>query len=213
MIMEKFAEIYNKIGEVGIIPVIKLNRVEDAIPLANALLAGGIPVAEVTFRTEAAAEGITTIRREFPQMLVGAGTVLTTEQATAAIDAGAQFVVSPGSNGKIIDRVLESGVAMIPGVATPTEIEAAMERGLSVVKFFPAEALGGVAMLKALAGPYPQMKFVPTGGISASNMKDYLQQKNVLAVGGSWMVQKDLDVVQQLCQEACKSAASIQRSV
>lgn len=211
--MEKFAEIYNKIGEVGIIPVIKLNRVEDAIPLANALLAGGIPVAEVTFRTEAAAEGITTIRREFPQMLVGAGTVLTTEQATAAIDAGAQFVVSPGSNGKIIDRVLESGVAMIPGVATPTEIEATMERGLSVVKFFPAEALGGVAMLKALAGPYPQMKFVPTGGISASNMKDYLQQKNVLAVGGSWMVQKDLDVVQQLCQEACKSAASIQRSV
>lgn len=211
--MEKFAEIYNKIGEVGIIPVIKLNRVEDAIPLANALLAGGIPVAEVTFRTEAAAEGIALIRREVPQMLVGAGTVLTTEQANAAVEAGAQFVVSPGSNGKIIDKVLDSGVVMIPGVATPTEIEAAMGRGLSVVKFFPAEALGGVAMLKALAGPYPQMKFVPTGGISASNMKDYLQQKNVLAVGGSWMVQSDLEVVQQLCEEACKSVASIQRSV
>ena len=211
--MEKFAEIYNKIGEVGIIPVIKLNRVEDAIPLANALLAGGIPVAEVTFRTEAAAEGIAVIRREIPQMLVGAGTVLSTEQAIAAVEAGAQFVVSPGSNGKIIDKVLDSGVVMIPGVATPTEIEAAMGRGLSVVKFFPAEALGGVAMLKALAGPYPQMKFVPTGGISASNMKDYLQQKNVLAVGGSWMVQSDLEVVQQLCQEACKSVASIQRSV
>lgn len=211
--MEKFAEIYNKIGEVGIIPVIKLNRVEDAIPLANALLAGGIPVAEVTFRTESAAEGIALIRREVPQMLVGAGTVLSTEQAIAAVEAGAQFVVSPGSNGKIIDKVLDSGVVMIPGVATPTEIEAAMGRGLSVVKFFPAEALGGVAMLKALAGPYPQMKFVPTGGISAGNMQDYLQQKNVLAVGGSWMVQKDLDVVQQLCQEACKSAASIQRSV
>ena len=211
--MEKFAEIYNKIGEVGIIPVIKLNRVEDAIPLANALLAGGIPVAEVTFRTEAAAEGIALIRREIPQMLVGAGTVLTTDQANAAIQAGAQFVVSPGSNGKIIDKVWDSGVVMIPGVATPTEIEAAMGRGLSVVKFFPAEALGGVAMLKALAGPYPQMKFVPTGGISASNMKDYLQQKNVLAVGGSWMVQSDLEVVQQLCEEACKSVASIQRSV
>ena len=211
--MEKFAEIYNKIGEVGIIPVIKLNRVEDAIPLANALLAGGIPVAEVTFRTEAAAEGIALIRREVPQMLVGAGTVLTTEQANAAVEAGAQFVVSPGSNGKIIDKVLDSGVVMIPGVATPTEIEAAMGRGLSVVKFFPAEALGGVAMLKALAGPYPQMKFVPTGGISASNMKDYLQQKNVLAVGGSWMVQSDLEVVQQLCEETCKSVASIQRSV
>lgn len=211
--MEKFAEIYNKIGEVGIIPVIKLNQVEDAIPLANALLAGGIPVAEVTFRTESAAEGIALIRREVPQMLVGAGTVLSTEQAIAAVEAGAQFVVSPGSNGKIIDKVLDSGVVMIPGVATPTEIEAAMGRGLSVVKFFPAEALGGVAMLKALAGPYPQMKFVPTGGISAGNMQDYLQQKNVLAVGGSWMVQKDLDVVQQLCQEACKSVASIQRSV
>jgi 2-dehydro-3-deoxyphosphogluconate aldolase/(4S)-4-hydroxy-2-oxoglutarate aldolase len=211
--MEKFAAIYNKIGEVGIIPVIKLNRVGDAIPLANALLAGGIPVAEVTFRTESAAEGIALIRREVPQMLVGAGTVLSTEQAIAAVEAGAQFVVSPGSNGKIIDKVLDSGVVMIPGVATPTEIEAAMGRGLSVVKFFPAEALGGVAMLKALAGPYPQMKFVPTGGISAGNMQDYLQQKNVLAVGGSWMVQKDLDVVQQLCQEACKSAASIQRSV
>ena len=211
--MEKFAEIYNKIGEVGIIPVIKLNRVEDAIPLANALLAGGIPVAEVTFRTEAAAAGIAAIRREFPQMLVGAGTVLSTEQSIAAVEAGAQFVVSPGSNGKMIDTVLDSGVVMIPGVATPTEIEAAMGRGLSVVKFFPAEALGGVAMLKALAGPYPQMKFVPTGGISAGNMQDYLQQKYVLAVGGSWMVQKDLDVVQQLCQEACKSVASIQRSV
>lgn len=211
--MEKFAAIYNTIGEVGIIPVIKLNRVEDALPLAHALLAGGIPVAEVTFRTEAAAEGIATLRREVPQMLVGAGTVLSTEQATAAIDAGAQFVVSPGSNGKIIDRVLAAGVAMIPGVATPTEIEAAMERGLSVVKFFPAEALGGVTMLKALAGPYPQMKFVPTGGISASNMKDYLQQKNVLAVGGSWMIQPDLEAVQGLCQKACKTVDEIQRSV
>lgn len=211
--MERFAQVYNKIGEVGIIPVIKLNRVEEAVPLAQALLAGGIPVAEVTFRTEAAAEGIATIRREFPQMLVGAGTVLSTEQATAAIDAGAQFVVSPGSNGKIIDRVLTAGVAMIPGVATPTEIEAAMEKGLRVLKFFPAEALGGVAMLKALAGPYPQIKFVPTGGISAGNMKEYLHQKNVLAVGGSWMIHSDLEIVQQLCQEAQKSVGSVERSI
>lgn len=211
--MEKFTEIYNRIGKAAIIPVIKLERVEEAVPLARSLLAGGIPVAEVTFRTSAAAEGIAAIRREVPQMLVGAGTVLTTDQANAAIQAGAQFVVSPGSNGKIIDRVLSAGVAMIPGVATPTEIEAAMERGLSVVKFFPAEALGGVAMLKALAGPYPQMKFVPTGGISASNMKDYLQQKNVLAVGGSWMIQPDLEAVQRLCQEACKTVDEIQRSV
>lgn len=211
--MERFAQVYNKIGEVGIIPVIKLNRVEEAVPLAQALLAGGIPVAEVTFRTEAAAAGIAAIRREFPQMLVGAGTVLTTEQATAAIDAGAQFVVSPGSNGKIIDRVLTAGVAMIPGVATPTEIEAAMEKGLRVLKFFPAEALGGVAMLKALAGPYPQIKFVPTGGISAGNMKEYLHQKNVLAVGGSWMIHSDLEIVQQLCQEAQKSVGSVERSI
>lgn len=211
--MEKFAEIYNRIGKAAIIPVIKLNRVEDAVPLAQALLAGGIPVAEVTFRTEAAAEGIATIRREVPQMLVGAGTVLTTDQAVAAVEAGAQFVVSPGSNGKIIDKVLDSGVVMIPGVATPTEIEAAMERGLNVLKFFPAEALGGIAMLKALSGPYSQIKFVPTGGISASNMKEYLQQKNVLAVGGSWMIQSDLEMVKQLSQEACKMAGLVQRSV
>lgn len=211
--MEKFAEIYNRIGKAAIIPVIKLERVEEAVPLARSLLAGGIPVAEVTFRTSAAAEGIAAIRREVPQMLVGAGTVLTTDQANAAIQSGAQFVVSPGSNGKIIDRVLAAGVAMIPGVATPSEIEAAMERGLNVLKFFPAEALGGIAMLKALSGPYSQIKFVPTGGISANNMKDYLHQKNVLAVGGSWMIQSDLEMVKQLCQEACKVAGLVQRSV
>lgn len=211
--MEKFVEIYNRIGKAAIIPVIKLERVEEAVPLARSLLAGGIPVAEVTFRTSAAAEGIAAIRREVPQMLVGAGTVLTTDQANAAIQAGAQFVVSPGSNGKIIDRVLAAGVAMIPGVATPSEIEAAMERGLNVLKFFPAEALGGIAMLKALSGPYSQIKFVPTGGISANNMKDYLHQKNVLAVGGSWMIQSDLEMVKQLCQEACKVAGLVQRSV
>ena len=211
--MEKFAEIYNRIGKAAIIPVIKLERVEEAVPLARSLLAGGIPVAEVTFRTSAAAEGIAAIRREVPQMLVGAGTVLTTDQANAAIQAGAQFVVSPGSNGKIIDRVLAAGVAMIPGVATPSEIETAMERGLNVLKFFPAEALGGIAMLKSLSGPYSQIKFVPTGGISANNMKDYLHQKNVLAVGGSWMIQSDLEMVKQLCQEACKVAGLVQRSV
>lgn len=211
--MEKFTEIYNRIGKAAIIPVIKLERVEEAVPLARSLLAGGIPVAEVTFRTSAAAEGIAAIRREVPQMLVGAGTVLTTDQANAAIQAGAQFVVSPGSNGKIIDRVLAAGVAMIPGVATPSEIEAAMERGMNVLKFFPAEALGGIAMLKALSGPYSQIKFVPTGGISANNMQDYLHQKNVLAVGGSWMIQSDLEMVKQLCQEACKMAGLVQRSV
>lgn len=199
---EKFAEIYDAIGKAGIIPVIKLERVEDAVPLARALLEGGIPVAEVTFRTEAAAAGIAAIRRELPQMLVGAGTVLATSQAQAAIDAGAQFVVAPGSNGTVIDQVLAAGIPMIPGVATPTEIEAALEKGLQVLKLFPAEALGGIAMLKALSGPYPQVRFVPTGGISASNLKSYLQQKNVLAVGGSWMVQSDLDEVRRLCQEA-----------
>lgn len=201
--MEKFAEIYNKIREVGIIPVIKLTTVEEAVPLARALMEGGIPIAEVTFRTEAAAGGIAAIRRELPQMLVGAGTVLKVEQATAAIEAGAQFVVAPGSNPKVIDKVLAASIPMIPGVATPTEIEAALEKGITVVKFFPAEALGGVAMLKALSGPYPQMQFVPTGGISASNLKSYLQQKNVLAIGGSWMVSSNLDEVKKLSQEAC----------
>lgn len=199
---EKFAEIYDAIGKAGIIPVIKLERVEDAVPLARALLEGGIPVAEVTFRTEAAAAGIAAIRRELPQMLVGAGTVLTTEQTAAAIESGAQFVVAPGSNDRVIEGVLAAGIPMIPGVATPSEIEAALERGLRVLKLFPAEVLGGIAMLKALAGPYPQVQFVPTGGIFASNLKSYLQQKNVLAVGGSWMIQSDLDEVRRLCQEA-----------
>ncbi len=199
---EKFAEIYESIGKVGVIPVIKLERVEDAVPLARALLEGGIPVAEVTFRTEAAAAGIAAIRRELPQVLVGAGTVLTPDQAAAAVDAGAQFVVAPGSNGRVIERVLAAGIPMIPGVATPTEIEAALERGLQVLKLFPAEVLGGLAMLKALSGPYPQVKFIPTGGISGANLESYLRQKNVLAVGGSWMVQSDLEEVRRLCWEA-----------
>lgn len=195
--------VFKQIKEAGIIPVIKLDRVEDAVPLARSLLEGGIPVAEVTFRTEAAAEGIVAIRKEVPQVLVGAGTVLTVQQAQKALSAGAQFVVAPGSNYKVIDTVLAAEVPMIPGVATPTEIEAAMERGLSVLKLFPAEVLGGVAMLKALAGPYPQIQFVPTGGISSANLKEYLNQKNVLAVGGSWMIKPNLDEVKQLCQEAC----------
>ncbi len=199
---EKFAEIYESIGTAGVIPVIRLERVEDAVPLAHALLEGGLPVAEETFRTEAAAAGIAAIRRELPQVLVGAGTVLTVDQAAAAIESGAQFVVAPGSNGRVIERVLAAGIPMIPGVATPTEIEAALERGLQVLKLFPAEVLGGLAMLKALSGPYPQVKFIPTGGISGANLESYLRQKNVLAVGGSWMIQSDLEEVRRLCQEA-----------
>lgn len=197
-------QIYERLGAAGAIPVIKLERVEDAVPLARALLEGGLPVAEVTFRTEAAAAGIAAIRREVPQVLVGAGTVLTTSQAQEAIAAGAQFVVAPGSNSKVIDQVLAAGIPMIPGVATPTEVEAALERGLAVLKFFPAQVLGGVAMMKALSGPYPQVKFVPTGGIDESNMREYLQQKNVLAVGGSWMVRPDLDEVRRLCRRVCE---------
>lgn len=199
---QDFSKLYDAIGKAGVIPVIKLERVEDAVPLARALLEGGIPVAEVTFRTEAAAGGIAAIRREVPQVLVGAGTVLASQQAQAAIDAGAQFVVAPGSNGSVIDQVLAASIPMIPGVATPTEIEAALEKGLQVLKLFPAQVLGGVAMLKALAGPYPQVKFIPTGGINEANMKEYLQQENVLAVGGSWMVQADLDEVRRLCRQA-----------
>lgn len=201
---QDFSKLYDAIGKAGVIPVIKLERVEDAVPLARALLEGGIPVAEVTFRTESAADGIAAIRREVPQVLVGAGTVLATSQAQAAIDAGAQFVVAPGSNGTVIDQVLAAGIPMIPGVATPTEIEAALEKGLQVLKLFPAQVLGGVAMLKALAAPYPQVRFVPTGGINEANMKEYLQQKNVLAVGGSWMIQADLDEVRRLCRQVCE---------
>lgn len=185
-------DILNKISLIGIVPVVKINDVKKAVPLAKALCDGGIPVAEITFRTEQAEEAIASISEKFPDMLVGAGTVLTIDQADRAVKAGAKFIVSPGLNPKVVEYCIKNGIPITPGCSNPSDIEQALELGLEVVKFFPAEAAGGIKMLKALAGPYGNVKFMPTGGINASNINDYLSFPKVLACGGSWMVPESL---------------------
>ena len=181
-------EMMKQLQKIGIIPVVVLDRAEDALPLAECLMEGGLPCAEVTFRTAAAEESIRKMAKAYPKMIVGAGTVLTTEQADRAIGAGAKFIVSPGCNPKVTEYVLKKGVPMTPGVCTPTEIEAALQFDLDVLKFFPAEPAGGLKMIKALAAPYVGVSFMPTGGISAANVRDYLAYDRIVACGGSWMV-------------------------
>ena len=184
--------ILEKIQETGIVPVVVLDDVKDAIPLAEALCEGGLPCAEITFRTEAARDAIRVMTEQFPQMLIGAGTVLTTEQAEQAREAGAKFIVSPGLNPRIVKYCVEHDILIIPGCSNASDIEIALENGLEVVKFFPAEPAGGLPMIKALAAPYRGVKFMPTGGINASNVRDYLKFPRILACGGSWMVKEDL---------------------
>ena len=181
-----------QIGSTGIVPVVVLNEADDAEPLAQALVNGGLPCAEVTFRTDAAEESIRRIAKKFPEMFVGAGTVLTTEQADRAVGAGAKFIVSPGLNPKVVEHCLKKGYPITPGIMTPTELEMALGFGLDVVKFFPAENAGGLKMIKAMSAPYTMMKFMPTGGINATNVRDYLACNKILACGGSWMVKGDL---------------------
>lgn len=181
-----------QIGATGIVPVVVLNKVADAEPLAEALIKGGLPCAEVTFRTDAAEESIRVISKKFPDMFVGAGTVLTTEQVDRAIGAGAKFIVSPGLNPKVVEYCIKKGYPITPGIMTPTELEVALGFGLDVVKFFPAENAGGLKMIKAMSAPYTMMKFMPTGGINATNVRDYLACDKILACGGSWMVKGDL---------------------
>lgn len=181
-------EILQKIQKIGIVPVVKLDDAKDAKPLAKALCDGGLPCAEVTFRTACAAEAIKIMTDEFPEMLVGAGTVLTTEQVDAAVSAGAKFIVSPGLNPKIVKYCVDKGIPVTPGTTNPSDIEQAIELGLEVVKFFPAEAAGGLKMIKAMAAPYVNMKFMPTGGINAANLCEYLDFPKIIACGGSWMV-------------------------
>lgn len=202
------------IGSAKLVPVIKLNKTEDAIPLVDALVAGGLSVAEITFRTAVAADAIAAIRKARPSVLVGAGTVLTIEQARRAIAAGASFVVSPGFNPAVVDFCVEKLIPVIPGVASPTEVEMGLARGLNVLKFFPAEAAGGVAMLKALSAVY-EVQFMPTGGISEKNVASYLALKNVLACGGSWMVKPELieqgklEQIKQITREAVELVKGI----
>lgn len=181
-----------QIGSTGIVPVVVLNKVSDAVPLAEALIRGGLPCAEVTFRTDAAEDSIREIAKKFPEMFVGAGTVLTTEQVDRAIGAGAKFIVSPGLNPKVVEYCIKKGYPVTPGIMTPTELEVALGFGLDVVKFFPAENAGGLKMIKAMSAPYTMMKFMPTGGINATNVRDYLACDKILACGGSWMVKGDL---------------------
>ena len=185
-------ELLNKVSELGVVPVVVLNDAKDAAPLAKALCEGGLLCAEVTFRTAAAEESIRIMATEFPEMLLGAGTVLTTDQVDRAVAAGAKFIVSPGFDPEVVDYCISKDILVLPGCITPSEVAQAVKRGLEVVKFFPAEQFGGVSTIKALAAPYTNTKFMPTGGVSAKNLKDYLSFKKIVACGGSWMVKGDL---------------------
>ena len=203
--------VLEQIQKIGIVPVVVINNVEDAVPLAKALCAGGLPCAEVTFRTAAAAGAIKAMTDAFPDMCVGAGTVLNAEQVDAAVAAGAKFIVSPGLNPNTVKYCIEKNVPITPGTSSPSDIEAAIELGLDVVKFFPAEQSGGLAKIKAMAAPYVNMKFMPTGGINAKNLNSYLDFPKIIACGGSWMVPGDLisagdwDKIEQLTREAVQT--------
>ncbi len=200
-----------KLSQIGIVPVVALNDINDAGPLAKALCDGGLPCAEVTFRTDCAEEAIRVMTTEFPQMFVGAGTVLTTEQVDRAVGAGAKFIVSPGLNPEVVKYCVDKNIPVTPRCANPSDIEQALAFGLDVVKIFPAEAIGGLKLIKSMAAPYVNMKFMPTGGINAKNLNDYLAYDRIVACGGSWMVSGDLvnagkfDEITALTKEAVKN--------
>ena len=210
--MEDITESFEKLG---VVPVVVLENAKDAVPLATALVEGGLPCAEVTFRTEAAEESIRLMLEQFPEMLVGAGTVLAVEQVDTAVRAGAKFIVSPGFDAEIVDYCIKNEIPVFPGCITPSEVAQAVKRGLKVVKFFPAEPAGGISMIKAMAAPYVDLKFMPTGGINAKNLEEYLSFDKIICCGGSWMVKGDLvkagefDKIRELTAEACKLVASI----
>ncbi|MDO5403300.1 MAG: bifunctional 4-hydroxy-2-oxoglutarate aldolase/2-dehydro-3-deoxy-phosphogluconate aldolase [Eubacteriales bacterium] len=185
-------KVIEDLGKIGIVPVIALDDAKDAEPLAKALVEGGLPCAEVTFRTEAAEEAIKIMSEKYPELIVGAGTVLTTQQADRAMAAGSKFIVSPGLNPKVVKHCIDKGYPIVPGTSNPSDVETAIELGLDTVKFFPAEAAGGLNMIKSMAAPYTKMHFMPTGGINAGNLKSYLDFNKIVCCGGSWMVKKDM---------------------
>ncbi|MGL5260467.1 MAG: bifunctional 4-hydroxy-2-oxoglutarate aldolase/2-dehydro-3-deoxy-phosphogluconate aldolase [Lachnospiraceae bacterium] len=201
-------QILEQIEKIGIVPVVVLDDTKDAEPLAKALCEGGLPCAEVTFRTDAAEESIRIMAEKYPDMLIGAGTVLTPEQVNRAVNAGAKFIVSPGLNPRVVEYCINRGIPVTPGTANPSNIETALEFNLNVVKFFPAEPLGGLNMIKAMAAPYVGVKFMPTGGINPENVKEYLAYDRILACGGSWMVKDELikagnfEKIKELTREA-----------
>ncbi|NIA13408.1 MAG: bifunctional 4-hydroxy-2-oxoglutarate aldolase/2-dehydro-3-deoxy-phosphogluconate aldolase [Nitrospiraceae bacterium] len=212
--------VFDQIAEYGVVPVIAMDSVDAAIPLADALIAGGLPVAEITFRTAAAAAVIRKLAEERPALLVGAGTVLTEDNARAAKDCGARFAVAPGLNPLIVAKARDVGLPFVPGVATPSDIEQGLTLGCKLLKFFPAGNLGGPAMLKSLSGPYAHtgVKFVPTGGVNAANLADYLGLGVVAAVGGTWIAKKD-DLaggrwreIQERCEAVCQAIARLRES-
>ncbi|MFX0039734.1 MAG: bifunctional 4-hydroxy-2-oxoglutarate aldolase/2-dehydro-3-deoxy-phosphogluconate aldolase [Promethearchaeota archaeon] len=185
-------DIIKKIYESKIVPVIVIENPENIITLGKTLLEVGLPIAEITFRTEAAERALSILKDALPNMIVGAGTVLTIDQVKAAINSNTDFIITPGFNPRIVDYCLENKILIIPGVNTPTMVEWALDRGLKVLKFFPANVSGGIEMLKSLAGPYPEIRFIPTGGINSENLIEYLRLYNVIACGGSWIVKKEL---------------------
>ncbi len=201
-------DIVKQLSKIGIVPVIKIDNAADAKPLAKALIDGGLPCAEVTFRTACAKEAIAIIAKEYPEMIVGAGTVLTKTQVDEAIEAGAKFIVSPGFNPEIVKYCQSKGCPIVPGINNPSGIEAALELGLETVKFFPAEQSGGLAMIKAMSAPYGGVTFMPTGGVSPANVNDYLAFNKIVCCGGSWMVKPemisagDFDGITKLVREA-----------
>lgn len=210
-------DITERFEKLGVVPVVVLEDTKDAVPLATALVEGGLPCAEVTFRTEAAEESIRLMTEQFPEMLVGAGTVLTVEQVDAAVRAGAKFIVSPGFDAEIVDYCLKNEIPVFPGCISPSEVAQAVKRGLKVVKFFPAEPAGGISMIKAMAAPYTGLKFMPTGGINAKNLGEYLSCDKIVCCGGSWMVKGELvktgefNKIRQLTEEARRLVDSIRK--
>ena len=208
--------VLDELRKIGIIPVIKIDDAEKAVPLAKALISGGIPCAEITFRTAQGEKAIAAINKEAPGILLGAGTVLTVDQVDKAIAAGAKFIVSPGFNPKVVAHCIEKGIPVTPGCSNPSDIEMALEMGLDVVKFFPAEQSGGLEYIKAIAAPYNTVSFIPTGGINAQNIGKYIAYEKVLACGGSWMVNAELinsgnfERISTLCKEALMSLLGFQ---
>jgi 2-dehydro-3-deoxyphosphogluconate aldolase/(4S)-4-hydroxy-2-oxoglutarate aldolase len=203
-----------RIGQIRIVPVLAVDDVADAAPLGEALAAGGLPIAEVTFRTTAAEPSIRAMAKQ-PGLLVGAGTVLNADTAKRAVDAGAQFIVSPGFNPKTVRWCVEHGVPIIPGCSTPTDLEAALDHGVTLVKFFPAEALGGLKMLQAMSAPFAMFRFMPTGGITPQNVAEYLRFPKIVACGGSWIATKELLAAKNFAKiaELSREAAQIAKAL
>jgi 2-dehydro-3-deoxyphosphogluconate aldolase/(4S)-4-hydroxy-2-oxoglutarate aldolase len=210
-------KIIEELAKMLVVPVVVIDDVNDAEKLADSLMRGGLPCAEVTFRTLAAEQSIRIMTEKYPEMIVGAGTVLTLEQVDKAVAAGAKFIVSPGFDPEIVDYCMEKEIPVLPGIVTPSEAAQAVKRGLEVVKFFPAEQFGGIATIKALAAPYTGLKFMPTGGVSVNNLKDYLSFDRVICCGGSWMVKGNMikagefDKIANMTREAVELAKSIRK--